>query len=236
MAAAAAAPAAQKLTEDLLGRAHGPDGVSRIFSEKIQHRTLHLRRSSPPPSTLNARNARRKQRAAQKQTNKQKPRPLSSRQKRALALHSVPHGAHNYTLYKPLTDMWTSYAHELLGSDLYTGGAGAAAKLSSAELHGAEAEVVRSRCPGRVGTKGIVVRDRKFVVEILTPKRGLKMIPKEGTTFKIEVAAPKTAAAAADDDKTGQRPFAFEVHGDQLRLRSADRANRKFKQHFLKKI
>lgn len=220
----------QKLTEELLGRAHPPDNVNRIFSDKIQHRTLHLRRSSPPPTVLNARNARRKSRLQQKETSKQRPRPLSSRQKRALGLHEVPRTAQKYELYAPLKELWTGYALELLGSDIYTGGPNAAAKLSSAELHGAGAEVVRSRCAGRVGIKGIIVRDRKFVVEIITPKRGLKVVPKEGTTFKIEVNAPASQA------NTQEQVFAFEVHGDQLMLRSADRANRKFKQHFLKRI
>ncbi|KAK3175764.1 RNase P/RNase MRP complex subunit [Lecanicillium sp. MT-2017a] len=224
------AAAAQKLTEELLGRAHPSDNVNRIFSEKIQHRTLHLRRSSPPPASLNARNARRKRRLAQKETNKQKPRPLSSRQKRELGHHDVPCSAQKYELYAPLKELWTGYAHELLGSDVYTGGPAAAAKLSSAELHGAEAEVVRSRCPGRVGIKGIIVRDRKYVIEIVTPKRGLKMIPKEGTTFKIEVDVPDTQTSKPI------QTFAFEVHGDQLMLRSADRANRKFKQHFLRRL
>lgn len=36
------------------------------------------------------------------------------------------------------------------------------AKLVSADMHGAMVEVVRSRASGRVGLKGIVVRDTKF--------------------------------------------------------------------------
>lgn len=121
------------------------------------------------------------------------------------------------------------YAQEILGNDLYSGGPGAAAKLASAEFHGAEVEVVRSRCPGRVGVKGIVVRDRKFVFEIITKKRGLKKIPKEGTMFRVEVLASEELALA-------EKKFAFEILGDQLMLRSADRANRKFKSHFLKTL
>lgn len=41
-------------------------------------------------------------------------------------------------------------------------------KLVSADFHGAEIEVVRSRCGGRVGVKGIVVKDTKFTFVIVT--------------------------------------------------------------------
>lgn len=132
-------------------------------------------------------------------------------------------------MYAPLNKLWQGYVREVLGSDIYIGGAPAAAKLSSAEFHGAEAEVVRSGCQDRVGIKGIIVRDRKFVFEILTPSKGLKIIPKEGTVFRIEVDYPPREGYP--DEK-----FAFEVLGDQLIIRAADRANRKFKQHFLKNV
>ncbi|GAB0132981.1 hypothetical protein EsDP_00001401 [Epichloe bromicola] len=214
----------QEVTQNLLARAHSPNSVSRIYTEKIQHRTLHLRPSSPPPATLNARAARRKIRDGKKARGKARPKPLSSRERRKLGLYDIPKQGQKYDIYKPLYDLWQGYAREILGGDLYRGGTEAAAKLASAELHGAQAEVVRSRCSGRVGIKGIIVRDRKFVIEIITEKKGLKMVPKEGTTFRIEVNA---------GHEENSKPFAFEVLGDQFMHRSADRANRKFKQHFL---
>ncbi|OAA72065.1 Ribonuclease P/MRP, subunit p29 [Akanthomyces lecanii RCEF 1005] len=226
----------QPLTQELLARAHPPAAVNRIFGEKIQHRTLHLRRSSPPPSALNARSARRKARLERKEREKKKPKPLSSRQRRNLGLHDVPASGQPYEIYAGLNQLWVGYARELLGREIYTGGTGAAAKLASAELHGATAEVVRSRCASRVGIKGIIVRDRKFVIEIITQKRGLKVVPKDGTTFKIDVPAPPEDATAEQGAHVAPQSFAFEVHGDQLMLRSADRANRKFKQHFLKNL
>ncbi|KAJ4159116.1 uncharacterized protein LMH87_008031 [Akanthomyces muscarius] len=59
---------------------------------------------------------------------------------------------------------------------------------------------------------------------------------KDGTTFKIDVPAPPEDATAEQGAHVAPQSFAFEVHGDQLMLRSADRANRKFKQHFLKNL
>jgi len=220
-------------TQNLLARAHSPDSANRIYTDKIQHRTLHLRPSSPPPAVVNARVARRRAREAAKAKSKIRPKPLSSRERRQLGLHDIPRDGHKYQIYEPLNALWLGYAREVLGNDIFTGGPTAAAKLASAELHGALAEVVRSRCPGRVGIQGIVVRDRKFVLEIITRSRGLKVVPKEGTTFRIQVPATE---APGPEQQVEHKPFAFDVLGDQLMLRSADRANRKFKHHFLTSI
>ena len=226
----------QKVTQDLLARAHSPDSANRIFSEKIQHRPLHLRPSSPPPATVNARTARRKLREAKKNQKKTKPKPLSSRERRKLGLYDIPKEGHKYEIYEQLNKLWQGYMREVLGNEVFTGGPAAAGKLASAEYHGAEVEVVRSRCPGRVGLQGIVLRDRKFVFEVITKKRGVKMIPKEGTTFRIQVH-PETDEEADETIKNETKePFVFDVLGDQMMLRPADRANRKFKEHFLKKL
>ena len=214
-------------TRDLLAKAHPPDAVDRIFSEKIEHRTLHLKPSSPPPQTINARAARRKKRQLAKEKKKQKPAPLSARERRRLGLHDIPRQGQSYAIYEPLNKLWMGYIQEVLGGDVFVGGAGAAAKLSSAEFHGAKVEVVRSHCPGRVGIAGIVVRDRKYIMEIITKKNTIKMVPKEGTTFRIQVEIP------AEDGEGPAKTFVFDVLGNQLMLRSADRSNRKFKAHFL---
>ena len=50
----------------------------------------------------------------------------------------------------------------------------AGSKLASADFHGAEVTIVRSRCVGMVGLAGIVVRDTKFTFQIITNKNELK--------------------------------------------------------------
>ncbi|KAI5457120.1 Rof/RNase P-like protein [Mariannaea sp. PMI_226] len=225
--------AAQKITQDLLARAHSPDSVSRIYSEKIQHRPLILRPTSPPPATANARAARRRARQEKKAKQKQRPKPLSARERRQLDLYTIQKEHQKFDIYLPLNQLWLGYIRELLGNDVYTGGPNAAAKLASAEFHGASVEVVRSSCPSRVGIQGIVVRDRKFVVEVITEKRGLKLVPKEGTTFRIAVPARDSSKGGGDES---EKMFTFDVLGDQMMLRAADRANRRFKPHFLKNL
>lgn len=238
----------QRATRDLLARAHSPDSVERIYSNKIQHRTLLLRSSSPPPATVNARAERRRIRQQARDRRKQKPAPLSSRERRRLGLHDIPKDGQKYELYEPLNKLWTGYIREILGSDVFVGGTNAAAKLVSAEFHGANVEVVRSRCPSRVGISGIVLRDRKFVMEIITKKKGVKVVPKEGTMFRFAVDVPsegKQEDAEMTDAKEGNdksepkplaNPFVFDMLGDQMMVKSADRANKKFKSHFLENI
>ncbi|KAF3352880.1 hypothetical protein VDGD_10183 [Verticillium dahliae] len=233
-----------EFTQSLLARAHSPDTVSRIYTEKLQYRNLHLRPTSPPPPS-NARKARRLAREEYKARSKKRPAPLSSRQRRALGLHTIPRQGQKYATYVPLHRLWLGYVREVLGGEVY-GGPGAAAKLSAAEFHGAEIEVVRSNCPSRVGIKGIVLKDARFTFEVLTAQNKVKLVPKEGTMFRVEVpvADPEEATGAAGTATdappataaVSSNTFAFEIMGDQFLVRGADRAGRKFKSHFLKDV
>lgn len=242
----AASARAETVTRSLLARAHSPSAVDRIYSDKIQHRPLRLRANSPTPAA-NAREARRRARRQQDKERRKavKPAPLSARERRRLRLYDAPQGSagRRYATFEPLHALWLGYMREVLGdADLLIGGPAAAAKLTSADFHGAEIEVVRSSCPSRVGIRGIVVKDAKYVFEVVTRKNALKMVPKEGTVFRVEIpvsshgpgggvnAAEGSAGmtAVADD-----RKLVFEIHGDQFKLRSADRSNKKFKAHYL---
>lgn len=221
----------QPVVQELLARAHSPDSANRIYSEKIQHRPLYLRPTSPPPSAT-ARDARRKAREQKAKDRKKalKPKPLSSRERRRLGLYDVPRERQKYTIYEPLHKLWLGYMHEILGHEVYTGGQNAAAKLSAADFHGAEVEVVRSGCVGRVGIRGIVIKDSRFVFEIITKENKLKTVPKEGTMFRVEIPVQDGQNAAQ------QNALAFEIRGSQFQHRSADRANKKLKAHFLEDL
>jgi ribonuclease P protein subunit POP4 len=127
--------------------------------------------------------------------------------------------------------MWIGYIQEVLGTGVPIS-TGTAAKLCSADYHGAEFEVVRSRCVSRVGVKGIVVKDSKFTFEIITKKDQLKTVPKEHTVFRFRVPRPEKGSEEEEEEKEQLKDFVFELHGDQFIFRAADRANRKFKPKF----
>ncbi|KAI1814387.1 RNase P/MRP, p29 subunit [Poronia punctata] len=224
----------QSLTQTLLRRAHSPDSTSRIFSEKIQHRPLFLKPSSPPPphSSTTSRSLRRKTREAKIKL--KKPKPLSARERRSRNLYTIPRQSQRHALFVPLNRLWRGYIREILGNELYAGGQGAAAKLSAADFHGAEVEVSRSRCPSRVGVGGIVVKDSRFTFEIVTERDQVKVLPKEGTMFRVRVPVEDGEDGEGEGEKGGV--FCFEILGDQFQYRASDRANKKFKNHFLKNV
>ncbi|EFW99157.1 ribonuclease p complex subunit [Grosmannia clavigera kw1407] len=209
---------------------------------------------------LDGRDARRRSRRLKQELQRDrrrqlKPKPLSARERRRLGLYDMPVGqekdktenkekkqkkqkkhklhGQSYATFIPLHRLWLGYICELLGpQELRCGGQGAAAKLTAADFHGAEVEVTRSACSGRVGTRGIVVRDTRFVFEIVTPDNHVKMVPKEGTFFRIEIPVDE-AQTALDQQKA---KLVFEIIGSQFLHRATDRANRKFKQHFYKEL
>ncbi|CZR63397.1 related to ribonuclease P protein subunit p29 [Phialocephala subalpina] len=233
------------LALSFLHRAHSPDTASRIYTEKIKNRSLHLKPTEPNPQ-LQRRAARL--RAVADRKKKQKPRPLSARQKRSLCLYDIPKENQKYSLYEGLHKLWIGYMQEILfdGDGERCLGQGEAAKLCAADFHGAEVEVVRSRCVSRVGVKGVVVRDSKGLFVVVTKGDKVKSIPKEGTVFRVRVPRPKKEEPkevnggdgrvedGAEKEETGNtRDVVFELHGNQFQYRATDRANRKFKTHFL---
>jgi ribonuclease P protein subunit POP4 len=164
------------IAHELLARAHSPDTADQLFTERIKQKPLFLRPTSPTPADNRSR--RRLQRLRKKEYfyRKQKPRPLSAREKRISGIYDIPKEECKYEVFKGLHKLWVEYMQEVLDINdrrtkipLITAQAHGS-KLASADFHGAEIEVVRSRCTGRVGTKGIVVRDTKFTFVIVTEK------------------------------------------------------------------
>jgi ribonuclease P protein subunit POP4 len=224
------------ITQSLLSRAHSPTSTTRIFTEKIKNRPLLLKPTEP---STDARHQRRLQRAQlAKRRKKLKPKPLSAREKRATCIYEIPKSEQRYEVFEPLNKLWIAYVQEVLGENCVPVESAAVAKLVSADFHGAELEVVRSRCVSRVGLRGIVVRDSKFVFQVVTRGNELKTVPKEHTVFKFEIPRPGSAEAVDSEPskwegESGKKNLVFELHGDQFQHRAVDRANKKFKTHFL---
>ena len=105
-------------------------------------------------------------------------KPLSAKEKRDSGIYEISDAAKKYEIYVPLHRMWVGYMWEILGmredERAFVTGNSAGSKLASADYHGAEVTVVRSRCVGMVGLAGIVVRDTKFTFQIITKKNEVK--------------------------------------------------------------
>ena len=170
------------IAKELLSKAHSPSAADTIFKEKVLQRSLFLRPTSPDPSSRDARAQRRLQRLrkAEQKKRRQKPKPLSAKEKRISGIYDIPKEQQKHALYVPLHKMWVGYMREVLGIEgskkPYITAKGAGSHLASADYHGAELAVVRSRCVGIVGLKGIVIKDTKFTFQIITEKNILKSI------------------------------------------------------------
>ncbi|KAJ5599702.1 hypothetical protein N7450_000769 [Penicillium hetheringtonii] len=229
------------IAHTLLSRAHSPDTATQQFTERIKQKPLFLRPTSPSASDNRSRRRLHKLRKKEYFRRHQRPQPLSAREKRSSGLYDLPQEECKYAIFQGLHTLWISYMQEIL--DLSATGktgvltpASHGAKLVSADYHGAEVEVVRSRSFGRVGLKGIVVRDTKFTFVIVTAKDEVKTIPKEHTVFRFTVPLPMSEeSAAGKEDSQGTevsntpKPLVFELHGSQFENRPVDRANKKFK-------
>lgn len=267
------------LTQRLLHRAHSASIASSLYADKIHQKPLLLRPSSTPISPTNARSHRQYIRALKEERSrkrKRKPAPLSAKEKRNLGVYDIPKEERKYAIYEGLWRMWCAYIREILGiapstptaTSVQTGQiieqgdqarrariayvtpVSAGPILASADFHGAKITCVRSKCAGRVGTEGIVVRDTKFTFVLVSKRDEVKIMPKEGAVFRFEVPLTDEAAIGgkpvegnelkqADNsdkieadgtaDDTGK--LIFELHGEQFKNRAVDRANKKFKMH-----
>ncbi|KAL8694828.1 MAG: hypothetical protein Q9218_000587 [Villophora microphyllina] len=236
--------ASNHIALDVLNKAHPPQTASAIFTEKVLHKPLHLRPTSPDPNSQDARAQRRLQRLRKKEKSRrqQKPKPLSVKEKRVTGIYDMSKDFQKYDIYAPLYRMWIRYIWEILGmvkgKEHWVTAQGAGPKLASADFHGAKVMVVRSKCVSMVGLQGIVVRDTKFTFQIITQQNELKMIPKNHTIFKIQIPQPDAVEENPDlkldkdigDEEMEANVLVFELHGSSFEHRAIDRATKKFKQ------
>ena len=250
----------------LLARAHSPTTAASLFTAKVLHKPLILRPTSPDPTAHDARAARRTHRlhvAAHKRS-RQRPKPLSARERRLLGVHDIPKSQQRYALYEGLHKLWVGYVWEVLGlvdregkarRGVRLGPEEAGPKMAAADWHGAEVQVVRCGCVGRVGARGIVVKDTKFTLVVVT--RGDRLlsespgmryycaaheciaIPKKDTVFRVEVPRPVDAEGGERKDVGHLKVDAaeeapkvtFELNGTEFQCKATDRATKKFKEH-----
>ncbi|PGH19570.1 hypothetical protein AJ80_03906 [Polytolypa hystricis UAMH7299] len=189
------ASAQSHMAHQLLSRAHSPDTTAKLFTERVKNRPLFLRPTSPTPEDNRARRRLHRLRKKEYFLRKQKPQPFSAREKRKTGIHKLRKEEIKYDVFKGLHKMWVNYMHGVLGLNQDKKNQGKVTALShgpmlaSADFHGAELEVVRSRCVSRVGVKGIVVRDSKFSFVIVTEKNESKSNDSK-RTYSVQVSGP----------------------------------------------
>ncbi|KAI7879868.1 RNase P/MRP, p29 subunit [Lichtheimia hyalospora FSU 10163] len=153
-----------------------------------------------------------KEKSKQPKSSKKKTKPLSAKERRSLHIYDIPKEAIRYDLFEPLHQLWLGYMKEL-----YDQGHDAQVfrqKLLKADYHGAIFEVIKSTNPSMVGLRGIVVQETQNLFNMITNTNQLKRIPKAGTVFSMELPMCN---------------IRLTIYGQQLLVRSAERAAKKFK-------
>lgn len=103
---------------------------------------------------------------------------LTRRQATDLGMFTLPTAGMRYADMEPLHALWLDYMRQHLGVTATVEGGRApephesgydnfAKLLAKSDFHGAAVRVVRSKCPGHVGTEGIVAMDTKNTFKVV---------------------------------------------------------------------
>lgn len=186
------------------------------YSSKIEHKSLLLQ---PTTRTEDSR-AEKAEKERRRREAKRKPRPLSSKEKRASGLKDIPKEACRYAIYEPLNKLWTGYMKEIMK------GGSSEAKLLKADYHGALLKVVKCSCPSFLFLQGIVIKETRHTFVICTVEDRIKTLPKKCTVFEFQVLLE-----SSDDQEKDKMPeiMKWEVYGEHFGFRAAERVGKKFK-------
>ncbi len=87
-------------------------------------------------------------------------------------------------LYEPLAALWKQYVARAIGDGTHQN---LGDRIVRMDLHGAPVEVVRSRDPGLVGVKGILIAETANTILVVTKKDRVLTIPKNITVIRFVV-------------------------------------------------
>ncbi|KAG4302991.1 hypothetical protein PCANB_000673 [Pneumocystis canis] len=158
---------------------------------------------------------------------KKKPKPLSSREKKATGIYNISKDACKYDIWLPLHNLWKEYIKEIIG---FNPPSIISQKLLKADMHGTKMKVVRSRCPSRVGIEGICIKETKKTFVLITEKNQQKIVPKENSIFSIEIEQAFNSADLNESETNGNKHImVFEIAGSHFMYRAAERVGKKIK-------
>lgn len=160
-----------------------------------------------------------------------------------MGLFHIPKEEQKWELYSSLRTLWFGYIREILGlNGNITRGLNkddAGAKIAAADWHGMVLTVAQSKCVSQVGLCGMVLREGRESVVIVTKadgakKGGAKVLGKKECVFRVEIPLLDKEKRDEAEVNTSAREgvlekVVVEIHGDMMVARPAERANKKFK-------
>jgi len=206
------------------GEGRGVEAAKKFFESRLAgcdrrevgdefKRTLVL--EAQRSKQLSAAKAKKKPRVSKKM--------LTAREKRDLGLHRLPKKGLNYQQFKDLHELWKGYMQELLeldklkqdgwkpGNLLEPKLQQLQMKICRADFHGAIIKVEKADCSSHVGNIGICLMETKHTIQLISLDNKLRIFPKKGTTFSLEVdgfkfSFPGSAMLTKPPDRATKRP------------------------------
>ncbi|EPS62298.1 hypothetical protein M569_12495, partial [Genlisea aurea] len=102
---------------------------------------------------------------------------------RKIGSFDLPKKFQNFEIFKPMHEKWKSYVQQLLK---ISGKDNLPQSLLNADLHGAIMLVVECGLAAYVGIHGIVVRETKETIGIITPDDKFRVVPKRSSVFILQ--------------------------------------------------
>ena len=139
-----------------------------------------------------------------------------TRRLKELNLHDIPKEGQKYEYFKPLNNLWIQYVtSKFSNQDGIVKKLNADDRLLKMDYHGAFMTVVNSKCKSYIGIKGIVAKENKYVLMLVTQENTLKKIPKKGSIFMFEFQG-----------------YRVKINGDAIVGRPGVRISKKIKSEF----
>ncbi|KAG5643455.1 hypothetical protein DXG03_000887 [Asterophora parasitica] len=223
-----------------------------MYNGRVKGRQMLLDNPARESRNKKEADAKRARRMAEK--DKKNKGSIGKREAKEKGVWNFDETQAKFNLFLPLHHLWMGYMSELLGlpqpaaseppsSQAMPSTASMHPKLVKADFHGSIMTVRQSKNPCLVGLSGIVIHETENTFKVVTVKDKVKFVPKENAIFAFSVPLYSTLSPSykqsqplpipdpgAPKTTVLQRPhIEFELHGNQFRFRSADRAGRKFK-------
>ena len=218
--------------------------LSASYPSKLHNKFLQLAAAEPTATTVVSAAAqsagRRGQRGQQSKKGQRHRgvaaagRPLTAQQRKQLRLFSLPLPDSSapllYANFLPLHRLWQSYMHDLLQQPHSALPLSAGERLLKADYHGARATVVRSTAPSCVHVSGIVIQESASGWRLIGEDNAVRVVRKEGSVLRVNIDTAEVEQQQQQQQQQQQGGgWQVELYGDQLAVRSAERAAKRWK-------
>ncbi|KAK7462736.1 RNase P/RNase MRP complex subunit [Stygiomarasmius scandens] len=231
---------------------------AKIYAERVRGRKILLENPAKASRRSKEKEEKQKRRKEAKEKREKNKFILKRKEAKVKGIWRLEKEQARFELFVPLHHLWMGYMSELMGlpqSSSVSGvptlkdapsAVGMHPKLVKADFHGSILTVKQSKCPSLVGLSGIVIHETENTFRIVTRDNKEKLLPKQNTIFTFAIPlfstlpsthTPETPLPMINSQSESIPTttvldiphLEFDLYGNQLRFRSAERAGRKFK-------